>query len=144
MAIRLAGRIGKGVSETLQDGLIYLSRAHGWSVSQDEDEKLDEGKRESVYAFWAGLNAVQRGAILDLMDEDDDVLQQRLESLHEQKLLMQRLAALEEDLATSATSTSQRGDAASVELSVRVTGDDETRQLVDAMARTVASFGRKR
>jgi hypothetical protein len=142
MAIRIAGRLGKGVSEAVQDGLIYIARGHGWSVKMDEDEKLDEGAREEVYAFWSTLNPVQRGAILDLMDEDDDVVAERLENLHEQKVLMNRVAALEAELAETPTSTSSvRDDAGpSVELSVKVTGDDETKGLLRVIAKWMDDF----
>ncbi len=90
MGIRLAGRIGKSLSETLQDGLIYLCRENGWSVTMDEDEQLDDGEREEVYVFWSGLDPAQRGLIMDLMEDMD-----RLGELGEQTKLHDRIAELE-------------------------------------------------
>jgi hypothetical protein len=90
MAIRLAGRIGKSLSDTLQDGLIYLCRENGWSVTVDEEEQLDDGEREEVYVFWSGLDPEQRGLIMDLMEDMD-----RLGELGEQKKLHDRIAELE-------------------------------------------------
>ena len=68
MGFRIAGRIGKGLSETLQDGLIYIARAHGWAVDMEKDESLDEGKREEVYVLWSTLEPAQRAHILNLME----------------------------------------------------------------------------
>jgi hypothetical protein len=147
MAVRIAGRLGKGVSEAVQDGLICIARGNGWGVTMDEDEKLDEGEREEVFAFWSGLNPVQRGAVLDLLDEDDEVVAERLENLREQKLLMNRVAALEDELADTspATPSVRRDDAgSSVELSVKVTGDDETKGVVTALMRWLEDWRESR
>lgn len=92
MAIRLAGRIGKSLSDTLQDGLIYLCRENGWDVTVDEDEQLDDGEREEVYVFWSGLDSAQRGLIMDLIEDVD-----RFGELGEQKKLRDRIAELEAD-----------------------------------------------
>lgn len=93
MAIRLAGHIGKSLSDTLQDGLIYLCRENGWDVTVEEDEQLDDGEREEVYVFWSGLDPAQRGLIMDLMEDMD-----RLGELGIQKKLQDRIAELEDAL----------------------------------------------
>lgn len=70
MALRIASRIGKGLSDTLQDGLIYIAKAHNWSVEKDEDEVLDEGEREEVYVMWTGLSGDARKHILRLLEDE--------------------------------------------------------------------------
>lgn len=69
MARRIAGRIGKGVSETLQDGLIYIARAHNWGVEKDEDEELDEDEREEVYVLWGALDGAGRRHVFGLLED---------------------------------------------------------------------------
>lgn len=71
MAIRIAGRIGKGLSDTLQDGLIAICRQHGWSVQLDEEEQLDEGEREEIYVLWTKLEPKARAHILGLLEDPD-------------------------------------------------------------------------
>ena len=118
MAIRLAGRIGKSLSETLQDGLIYLCRENGWSVTMDDDERLDDGEREEVFVFWSGLDPMQRGLIMDLMEDMD-----RLGELGEQKKLHDRIAELEGLLEQKPVKLA-RDEEPTVEITIRGNAED--------------------
>lgn len=67
LLIRMARRLGVGVSETLSQALTHLAAHHGWQAEINEDEEPHEASREELWLAYVAASREERERVLTIL-----------------------------------------------------------------------------